>query len=332
MDSKSENEYNSVSIILPALNEEHYINHCLESIAKLENGGMSKEVIVVDNGSEDDTVRICKDHDAKVLIKRGGTIASLRNYGAKTSTGDILAFLDADCTVPEGWLKKSVDYLKERDSAILGYRLTVPESSNWVAKCWDLLFVKRYSNREPDWIPSGNMIMMRKTFLLTGGFNEALDSNEDIDFCHRAREQGCKIMSFDEPSVTHLRPPESLIGIFKKELWHGKDVFRVFLMDVFENKRINFIRGKNFRIIAFSLFYLICIFFLLFSLVLALNNTKPIIILIALMCPIIASFFLAIKYVASVKKYYLILGMTLLIMIYGFSRGLGLLYNCILRK
>lgn len=321
-----------ISIIIPALNEESVINQSLASIQHLITGNLPIELIVVDNGSSDNTIHISENHGAKVLIKREGTISSLRNYGVKASRGDILAFLDADCVVPKDWLERSLYYLKENSSVILGFRLSIPDGSNWVARCWDLLFMKRYSTGEVDWVPTGNMVMDRKTFISVGGFNEELETNEDIDFCFRAKKHGCKIIASAETSVINLRPPESLKRIFKKELWHGKEAFRVFLLDVFDSKRINLFKAKNSKVIAYSLFYLTCILFFLFSLVLVFSGKTPSLLLIALMCPMVVSFFLAIKYVMSTKRYDLIFGMTILLMAYGISRALGLLSCNTLKK
>jgi hypothetical protein len=125
--------------------------------------------------------------------------------------------------------------------------------------------------------------------------------------------------------VTHLRPPNSLTAIFKKELWHGKEVFKIFLTDILESRRINIFLAKHFKIVAYSLFYLICILFILFSLVLAMTTKTVFPIFIGMACPITASFFLALKYVTSVKQYNLLFGMTILLMTYGFSRALSLL-------
>lgn len=318
-----------VSIIIPTLNEEAYIGLCLAAIRQLSvAGGLLTEVIVVDNGSSDNTTQICQDYGARVLLKNEGTISSLRNYGASSANGKLLAFLDADCIVPEDWLRKSLRYFEMEVPVVLGFRLSIPEGSNWVAKCWDLLFIKRYSFGEVDWVPTGNMVMTREAFMSVGGFNPKLETNEDYDFCFRAKTEGFTIISSAETAVTHLRPPESLTGIFKKELWHGKEAFGVFLKDVFENKRFNFLRGGNFKPVAYSIFHLICILFLVFSLAMTLSTNTFFPLLIGLMCPIVVSFLLAYRYVRSAKKYNLILGMTILLMVYGFSRALSLLsYN-----
>jgi len=289
---------------------------------------LDKEIIVVDNGSCDKTVEICKSYGAKVLLKKEGTIASLRNYGAKTSRGDLLAFLDADCVAPENWLEKALTYLNGDGRVILGFRLSIPENSNWVAKCWDLLFAKRYFTGEVDWVPTGNVIMSREAFMSINGFDEKLESNEDYDFCARMRKQGYKIISSSDISITHLRPPQTLMQIFKKELWHGKEVLKVFINDIHQNKEIYIFKRKNFKVVLYAFGYLMFILFLLSSFVIAISAKTFLPLLVALLFPVITSFLMALKNTRLIKKYNLILGLTVLFLIYGFSRAISLLpYN-----
>jgi len=313
-----------LSIIIPARNEGNYIGRCLEAIKQLNFGNRLAEFIVVDNGSTDNTRQISESYGAKVFMRREGTISSLRNYGVKMSRGEVLAFLDADCVVAEDWLTRSLSYLEKQERSVLGFRLCIPQNLNWVAKCWDLLFVKRYSAGVVDWIPSGNMIMWRKTFVSVGGFNEALETNEDYDFCFRARKNGCEIISSSETSVVHLRPPQSLMGIFRKELWHGKESFKEFKRDLLDSKFGNLFRAKNGKVVGYSIFYLLCILLCLFSIFQAFVGKASPLFFVGLVCPVVVSFALAMKYVREGRKYELIFGMTVLLMVYGLSRALGL--------
>lgn len=93
-----------ISVIVPALNEEDYLKKCLESIRSQKFD--EYELIVVDDGSTDETTNIAKKYADFVL--RGKELGSggARNFGAKRAGGEILAFTDADSTVGDKWLKR----------------------------------------------------------------------------------------------------------------------------------------------------------------------------------------------------------------------------------
>ena len=92
----------SISIIIPALNEEKMIGRCLESLSQLAFPQDRFEVLVVDNGSRDNTLAIVesfKDRlNLKVLQQAGVRISALRNLGARTASGDILGV--SGCRLP----------------------------------------------------------------------------------------------------------------------------------------------------------------------------------------------------------------------------------------
>ncbi|MCR4325517.1 MAG: glycosyltransferase family 2 protein [Patescibacteria group bacterium] len=94
-----------ISLIIPAYNEEDYIGACIDSA--LKNGrGKFKEIIVVDNASTDKTAEVASRYPEVTVVveKRKGT-GNARQAGAEAATGSILAYIDADATIPEGWVE-----------------------------------------------------------------------------------------------------------------------------------------------------------------------------------------------------------------------------------
>ena len=83
-----------VSVVIPALNEEGNIEKCLKSIRRQ---AQEVELILIDNGSEDNTPEIARKYCDQVHIKPGYSLAEMRDFGARAATGDIIVTTDADC-------------------------------------------------------------------------------------------------------------------------------------------------------------------------------------------------------------------------------------------
>ena len=96
----------TISVIVPAYDEEAYLGRCLES---LKNQTVTDfELIVVDNNSTDGTTRIAREYADTVLFCRRQGISSARNFGAAHASGEILCFIDADGVVSRGWVQKAM--------------------------------------------------------------------------------------------------------------------------------------------------------------------------------------------------------------------------------
>jgi glycosyltransferase involved in cell wall biosynthesis len=232
----------SVSIIIPALNEEKMIGRCLESLTRLAFARDRFEVLVVDNGSRDKTLAIAnsfKDRlNLKVLQQAGVRISALRNLGARAAAGDILAFLDADCLAPADWLDRIFALAAADDAGVLGAHYLLPEDSSWVGRTWHR-YQEAPKTGEVSHVPAGDLIMRREDFLNLGGFDETIQTNEDYELCDRARKAGMAVRAFPQIGVIHLGTAQSLLVFFRKQAWHGTHVIKVFLRDVFRSHNRN---------------------------------------------------------------------------------------------
>jgi GT2 family glycosyltransferase len=212
-------ESSTPSIIIPVLNNPQGLRRCIEA---LRGQGIAFELIVVDNGSTDETCAVAELHADRVLICPKLTIGALRNQGAQVAKGQILVFTDSDQRPAEGWLASGLEALAREESAgMLGARYHTPEGSSWVAKTWDLQ--RRYSDVPGDigWLQGGNLFVKRAAFERVGGFRTDLVASEDVDLSFRVRNAGFRVICDPKIINYHDGDPQTLIDFFRKERWRG---------------------------------------------------------------------------------------------------------------
>lgn len=215
-----------VSFIIPTLNEGSNIASTISSI-RASLLGVHHEIIVVDNGSEDDTVQISESLADKTFINPDATIGGLRNIGAAESSGSILVFNDADVRLTEAW-RGEFDLLKSSlafEKSIIGGSLDSPEIDNLLFRSWFKPMLLKKSSAEVSYVGTGHMLVSRDLFFECGGFDEKLVSGEDSDFCHRALRSYAKVFFNPNLKAIHLGYPLSLKAFFIREIWHGKGDF-----------------------------------------------------------------------------------------------------------
>ncbi|MBI2625080.1 MAG: glycosyltransferase [Candidatus Nealsonbacteria bacterium] len=182
-----------LSIIIPTLNEEKYLEELLKSIEK--QAFKDYEIIVADAGSRDRTLEIAKNHGC--IIVRGGLPARGRNEGAKEALGDLLLFLDADTKFPtKDFLKKAILEFRKRNLDVASCGLAPLEKSKFVKQELLKMFfeVSNYLMITFERIAPfgvGSMILIKKEFhLKMGGFDEHIRFGEDTVYIRKAAKLG----------------------------------------------------------------------------------------------------------------------------------------------
>ena len=307
-------EFNSISIIIPALNEEKYIGKCLESLFAINSDNCTVEIIVIDNGSKDNTVKIARDFGTIVKIYPDLNVSALRNLGASIAKGDLLAFVDADCVVDSNWLINAIEYLQKEIDAVGSFH-EIPQNANWIGRISTLIQSQK-TGADINYIPSGNMLIKRKVFEDIGGFDPSLETGEDVDICRRLKEKNYRILN--DPSIRsiHYGSPKNSKEMFFRELWHGKSMWHIFIKD--------FPNATNLKVLSFSIATLFSIIGLLIGILSLIITNETKIFLTSLLFYIIINLFVTINDYRKLKKHFLML--YLYVLIYGFARAISLFY------
>jgi len=313
-----------VSIIIPALNEEKVIGKCLNAIKRLDTSKESFEVILVDNGSVDKTCGIAEsfkyDLDIKIFTIPGVNISALRNAGASHSKGDILAFVDADCTASPNWINNAAKYFDQPKIGAVGSSYDIPENSSWVAKCWDLNSARKRKLGEAEYLPAGNLFVTKEKFLEIGGFKEDLITNEDYEFCYRLRKMGLRVYADPDISVVHWGVPQNLVHFYKRQKWLGTHVLKVFLDNIGEL--------KNFRAVSYAIYYTCCIICFFLSLLISFTVHNFLLLTIVVFALLSPPLLLSIKTLNNQKQSYRYsLRLSILYFVYGIARAMSILDN-----
>lgn len=111
-----------VSIIVAIYNIEQYLNRCIDSL--LKQSYINIEIILIDDGSTDKSLEICKmynDPRIKIYTKTNGGLSSTRNYGIEVATGKYCIFIDGDDYVENDMVEKTLLFRKGRDVVFTSY-------------------------------------------------------------------------------------------------------------------------------------------------------------------------------------------------------------------
>jgi len=213
----------SLSIIIPVKNEAANLEKCLRSIRDARSVNLSYELVVVDNGSTDNTVDVASKYEATVYVVPDATVAGLRNYGAEHASGEILAFLDADCTVEPNWFDSIVPYVSNSQVNCFGSPPGIPERSTWVQRCWYQIRRKGKPSDPPlkvEWLESMNLFVRRDIFQSVNGFDTSLITCEDYDLGVRLKAFG-DIVCDPGIQAVHHGEAHTVKRFYEKERWRG---------------------------------------------------------------------------------------------------------------
>jgi glycosyltransferase involved in cell wall biosynthesis len=173
----------TVSVVVPALNEERHLGHLLRDLGRQTR--KPQEVIVVDAGSHDGTVAVAQGFAGVVVLHGQRPVAMGRNLGGRSTRGDAVVFLDADARLPETFLERFVGDMRRRRLDI-ACPLYVPHASTPTVEAFHWAF-NRITRTFQDILPSGAGICVAvrgDLFRQSKGFDPGLKF-DDIELIRR---------------------------------------------------------------------------------------------------------------------------------------------------
>lgn len=218
-----------ISIIVIAHNAEQTLEQCLRSLVELNFANEQLEIIVVDNASTDNTAKVIKSFPVKYVFEQQRNRAKARNTGINTSSGEIIAFIDADCVADKDWLNYLLPHFAANDNlgAVAGRLNSLSE--NLVERYIEF---RRIVNQEKMLAPNGvfpppfaltaNLALRRRVFEKIGGFDAANlpITGEDADFCWRMQWAGFQLR-YEPRAVVWHKHRSSLGQLLKQTYGYG---------------------------------------------------------------------------------------------------------------
>ena len=195
----------SVSVVIPHLNQAQALARCLASLAA--GTEVPDEVVVVDNGSHELPVAVCEATGARLLQEPTPGPGPARNRGAATTTGEVLAFIDADCLADPRWIAAIRAGFADPAAEILGgdvrIAYTDPERLT-LLEAYESIYAYRMDIyiRRDGFTGTGNLAVRRPVLEAVGPF-AGLGVAEDIDWGKRATAAGHRITYVPEMRAYH---------------------------------------------------------------------------------------------------------------------------------
>lgn len=199
-----------VSVVIPAHNEARWLPACLTSLRAQTYQPL--ELIVIDDGSNDETQKIAEKNGAHVIrhqTPRGE--AESRNAGLHAATGTYIAQLDADAIYPKDFIDTAMRYFTHDqtiDGLIRGYLLIHPQRKGIIADYWSMKRKASYERklRGEKTAEYGCQIGKKTAFQKMGGYDTTIPMGADVDLGRRMHQAGLKLMWAKELYFYHADP------------------------------------------------------------------------------------------------------------------------------
>ena len=222
----------SISVVIPAYNAASYIAETLDSV--LQQTLPPTEVLVIDDGSTDETANVAERFASpvKVIRRPNSRAAAARNFGVETATSEWIAFVDADDIWEPSKLERQMAELEkhpEADICYTGRILLMQKNGMWqlgpVAGVAPASNVREALFRGTTFLPS-SVVIRRSAFLAVGGYDTSFKYAEDWELWMRLLHSGMKFTSCPEALVQYRIHAASATHSAVPSFMAAKEVYR----------------------------------------------------------------------------------------------------------
>ena len=214
------------SVVVPAYNAGATIRLCVEALLRQSAGTEACEVIVVDDGSTDDTAAVLRRFPVTAIHQPNRGPAAARNHGARLARGGIILFTDADCVPREDWVEQMAKpFVAAEVCAVKGAYRT--EQRALVARFAQVEFEERFEMLKKvdsiDMVDTYSAAFRKDVFDQMGGFDESFPvaNNEDTDLSYKLSAAGHRMVFNPDAVVFHLKHPDTLRRYLRQKFWRG---------------------------------------------------------------------------------------------------------------
>ena len=217
-------EWPRISVIVCTYNGARTLRDCLRGLQRLEYADC--EVIVVDDGSRDDSAAIAREFGFRVISTENCGLSAARNTGLEAATGEIVAYIDDDAYPDPHWLNYLALTFRHSNHAAVGGPNIAPPDDGSIAECVvnapggpvHVLL----SDTEAEHIPGCNMAFRKSSLQAIGGFDAQFrTAGDDVDVCWRILQRGWTIGFSPAAMVWHHRR-NSARTYWKQQQGYGK--------------------------------------------------------------------------------------------------------------
>ena len=215
---------NFVSVIVPVLNASKFVDEFLEAILKQTWDGKKMEIIIIDNGSVDDTVQKIKKYPVTLLVEahKKGPYAA-RNLGLKYAKGTVFALTDVNKIPDEKWIQHGMHALMGAGADLAGGHIAF--ETNRKSKPAHIIDSITFNNNKKLVLQegaavTGNLFFYRNVLDKIGYFPENVRSGMDVWWTKKAVKQGFKLIYAENATV--VCKPRELGEVLKKSFRVGQ--------------------------------------------------------------------------------------------------------------